>query len=124
MLSKELQIDVKIVAKVYFALGQQLGFEWLRKTALGLSGETHWSQEAANALIEDFYTNQRAMTKKILTSGPSLSHLFKLDGTMAENVLHTVDIESIIVDVMNAATVDFAMMTVINRRLHMLAHGG
>lgn len=123
ILSKELQIDIKIVAKVYFALGQQLGFEWLRKTALSLSGETHWSQGAANALIEDFYLNQRTLTKKVLTSGKIPDQLFTKDGTIAESVLHSEDVESILVDILNAATVDFSMMTVIDRRLRLLAHG-
>lgn len=123
ILSKELQIDIKVVARVYFALGQQLGFEWLRQTALDLSGETHWSQEAANALIEDFYLNQRTMTKKVLKSGKTVDHLFKDDGTLKENVLHSEDVESILVDIMNAATIDFSMMTVIDRRLRLLAQG-
>lgn len=123
LLSKELKIDIKFVAKVYFALGQQLGFEWLRKAALGLSGETHWSQGAANALIEDCYINQRALTKKVLTCDQPLDKLFKEDGTITEDALHSMDIESLLSDLMNAATVDFAMMTVINRRLRMLAYG-
>lgn len=123
LLSKELLIDVKLVAKVYYSLGQQLGFDWLRNTALDLSGETLWSQEAANSLIEDFYTNQRTMTKKILTNGHSFDHLFKEDGTISESVLHGGDVESMLIDIMTASTVDFAMMTVINRRLHRLAHG-
>jgi glutamate dehydrogenase len=120
-LSKDLSLDVKIVARVYFGLGQQLGFEWLRKAAIGLSGETHWHQRAANVFIEELYMNQRAITKKILTSGKPLTQIFKEDGTLAKDILATSTIESILFDLMNAATVDFAMLTVMNRQLQMLA---
>jgi glutamate dehydrogenase len=123
LLSKELQMDVKLVAKVYFALGQQLGFDWLRKTAFSLSGETHWSEDAANTLVEDFYINQRALTKKILTSGRPVDRLFKADGSIIEDGLHSADVESVLIDVMNASIVDFPMMAVINRRLRILAQG-
>jgi len=122
-LSKETEINIEAVARVYFALGQQLGFEWLRKTAFNLSGETHWQQGAASALIEDLYVNQRVLTKVLLVSGKPVEHLFKEDGTLALEDLHTTGVESILFDVMNASTVDFAMMTVVNRRLRMLAQG-
>ncbi len=123
LLSKELQLEVKVVAKVYFALGQQLGFEWLRQTAQGLFGENHWSQDASNTLVEDFYLNQIALTKKVLKSGKPLERLFTKDGRIIENVLHSADVESTLVDVMNASIVDFAMMTVMDRRLRILARG-
>lgn len=124
LLSKELEVEVKLVAKVYFALGQQLGFDWLRKTALGLFGETHWSQDASHTLVEDFYNSQRALTKRVLTSGKPMDHLFTQDGRIAETVLHSTDVESVLMDLMNASIVDFAMMTVMDRRLRMLAQEG
>lgn len=124
LLCKELEINVKIVAKVYFALGEQFGFEWLRKTALGLSGETHWSQSAANTLIEDFYAHQMALTKKILIKSQFLDLIFAEDGALKENLLHSADVESLLSDLKNATTVDFAMMTVINRRLQFLVQWG
>jgi len=119
-LSNELSLDVELVARVYFALDQQLGFEWLRKIAMGLSGETHWQQRAANVFIEELYMNQRAITKKILTSGKSLEQLFKEDGTLAKDIISTSAIESVLFDLMNASTVDFAMLTVMNRQLQMI----
>ncbi len=121
VLSKDMSIDIKIVARLYFALGQQLGFDWLRKAAFNLSGETHWQQGASSALIEELYVNQRIITKRILKLGKPLKELLLKDGTLAKNVLHTSIVESILFDLMNASTVDFAMMTVMNRRLRMLA---
>lgn len=124
LLSKELKMDVKNVAKVYFALGQQLGFEWLRETAISLSGETHWSQGAANTLVEDFYMNQKDLTQSVLSSGKSLDAIFTKEGRIAKSILNSKDIESMIESVMNAPIVDFAMMTVVERRLRILANEG
>ncbi|MBS0271317.1 MAG: NAD-glutamate dehydrogenase [Proteobacteria bacterium] len=121
ILSQETNQEVRLVAKVYFALSQQLGFEWLRKTARSLAGETHWQQGAANAFIEDLYQNQKILAHRILTNGKKDNQLFKEDGTLVMESLQLSDIESILSDLMNATTVDFAMMTVINRRLRMLA---
>lgn len=119
-LSTALSLNIKLVARVYFALGQQLGFEWLRKVAIGLSGETHWQQGAANSLIEELYLNQRSLTKKVLTSGKPLESLFREDGTLAPNIISTSAVESTLSDLMNASTVDFAMLTVMNRQLRMM----
>jgi glutamate dehydrogenase len=119
-LSKELSVDAKLVAKVYFALGQQLGFEWLRKATLALSGDTHWQQGAANAFIEELYMNQRILTKKVLVRGKSVESLFKKDGTLMAGLISTAAVESTLFDLMNASTIDFAMLTVINRQLRMI----
>ena len=119
-LSTELSLPIKLVAQVYFALGQQLGFEWLRKAAVGLSGETHWQQGAANSFIEELYLNQRNLTKKVLIAGKPLDSLFKEDGTLTPDILSTSTVESTLSDLMNASTVDFAMLTVMNRQLRMI----
>jgi glutamate dehydrogenase len=121
VLSKETNINIVTVARVYFSIAQQIGFEWLQKTASELSGDTHWSQEAANAFIEELYINQRAITKKVLTNCKSFDHLFKEDGTLTKDILPTAGIDSILLDLMNASTVDFGMLTVISRQLRMLA---
>jgi glutamate dehydrogenase len=121
VLSKETNIEVTIVARVYFAIAQQLGFEWLQKTAFELSGETHWQKRAANAFIEELYMNQRAITKKVLAKNTSLNRLFKEDGMLAKDILHTAPIDSTLLDLMNASTVDFSMLMVISRQLRMLA---
>lgn len=120
-LSKETNVEVQLVARIYFALDQQLGFDWLRKTALALSGETHWQQGAANALIEDLYMNQRKLTHLILIKRMPLDQLFEDDGMLAKGIINTSSIEAILFDLKNTSSVDFAMMTVMNSRLRMLA---
>lgn len=121
ILSKDTKQEIQLVARVYFALSQQLGFDWLRKTARSLSGDTHWQQGAANALIEDLYATQKILAYKILMSQKSPDELFMEDGTLVKEIIYSSNIESTLFDLMNASTVDFAMMTVINQRLRILA---
>ncbi|MBL8676706.1 MAG: NAD-glutamate dehydrogenase, partial [Alphaproteobacteria bacterium] len=121
ILSKDTKQEIHLVARVYFALSQQLGFDWLRKTARSLSGDTHWQQGAADALIEDLYATQKILAYKILTNQKSSSELFSEDGTLIRGIIYTSNIEATLFDLMNASTVDFAMMTVINQRLRALA---
>ncbi len=121
LLSKEANVDVKYVARVYFALGQQLGFDWLRTSTFSLSGETHWHQEAANALIEDLYAGQKALTSLIINKKLKPETLFTSDGTISRDFLHSSAAEARLHDVMNASSVDFAMLTVMNRELRMLS---
>ena len=120
-LSQGLPFNIKLVAKIYYALGQQLGFEWLRKSAQSLAGPSHWQQEAARTLIEDLYINQHSLTKKVLSRINPTDHLFKPDGTLVPNILSTSVVESLLLDLMNASTIDFAMLTVINRHLRMIS---
>lgn len=123
LLSKELQIDIETVAKIYFAVDQLFGFDWLRKMAFSLSGETHWSQDAASALVEDFYIHQRTITKKVLMSGKPLKQLLEKDPSVITQILNSSALEALLLDAMNANVVDFAMMTVINRRLYTISDG-
>jgi glutamate dehydrogenase len=121
LLSKELKMDIQAVAKIYFRVGQQFGFDWLRKTAFSLAGETQWSQLAANALVDDFYVHQRTIVKKVLTSGKSLKQLLEKNHDAITKSLNSSLLESLLADAMNSNIVDFAMMTVINRQLQILA---
>lgn len=120
-LAKDLALNVKEVAKIYFALGQHLGFEWLRKTALSLSGNTYWEQEAASSFVEDLYSTQRILTKKVLTQGKPIDRLLTKEGTLAPGILETGAVEAILEDLTNGTGVDFPMLTVMNRHLRLLA---
>ncbi len=121
MLSKEQNVEISLVAKIYFALDQQLGFEWLRQASQALSGETHWQQTAANALIEELYLHQKELTALVLRTGETYDQLFTAEGTLRPDVLDVSHLETMLQDIKSATAVDFAMMTVMNSRFRMLA---
>lgn len=120
VLSKDLGVDIQLVARIYFALDDQLGLEWLRKSALSLSGDNHWQQGAANAIIEELYSHQKELTSLILKKSRSVEDIFTDEGCIIKDVLDLSSLESLVEDIKNASPVDFSMMTVMNSRLRML----
>ena len=123
LLSKQTKVPLKDVARLYFALGHQLGFGWLRKIAFSLSGENHWQQGAASALIEDLYISQKNLTQQILMTGKPLNKILTDTGSLAPDIIYAPNVEATLVDLKNASNVNFSMMTVMNRQLRLLAQG-
>ena len=121
ILSKEAGINIETVARVYFAICQQLQLEWLRTTALGLSGETHWQQEAIALFIDDLYKNQALITKKVIKTANSEHKIFNKNGMIQPEILKTTYLDPLLVDIMGSPLPDFSMLMVINHQLHLLA---
>jgi len=121
LLNKEVSCDLENIARVYFALGQELHLEWLRSLALKLSGATHWQQEAASVFIDAIYKHQIAITRKILLNNRGQCQLFTEEGALSTNLLNTTSFNTHLEDIMNSKTPDFSMLMVLNHQLHLLA---
>lgn len=72
-------------------------------------------------LLKIYMQRKKILVYKILTNQKSPKELFTEDGILIKDVIYTSNIEATLFDLMNASTVDFAMMTVINQRLRALA---
>jgi glutamate dehydrogenase len=59
---------VRQAAKAFFALGARLGLDRLRQAALAAPAQTYWERLALLSLIEDLYSQQRAVTDMVLRS--------------------------------------------------------
>ena len=53
-------------ARVYFALGARLSIKWLRDHAAALTAGSHWQYRAVRAIIDDLYSQQRALALAVL----------------------------------------------------------
>ncbi len=56
---------VDAIGRLYFLVGGRFGLGWLRGAAERLSGGNHWQKLATDAVIEDLYLRQAAMTESI-----------------------------------------------------------
>ncbi len=56
---------VDAIGRLYFLVGGRFGLGWLRGAAERLSGGGHWQKLATDAVIEDLYLRQAAMTESI-----------------------------------------------------------
>ncbi|MDX1630682.1 MAG: NAD-glutamate dehydrogenase [Thermoanaerobaculia bacterium] len=62
----EAEADVERVARIYFGLGEQFGFAWLRTKARTVEVESAWEQSALEALLDDLYRYQTEMARQVL----------------------------------------------------------
>ena len=61
------------VARLYFFIGQQLGFGWLRDRADQLAAVGYWQRLAISAVIEELYAHQRDVTLNVLAAPATAS---------------------------------------------------
>ena len=75
MVAQEIKIDVTDVARAYFMLGGEVGFDWLRTEAELVESSDHWDRLAISSVIADLLDQQKNLTRsalKDLTDGDPL----------------------------------------------------
>lgn len=66
-IAKLRKIDLLDTAKVYFAIGRDLNFDWLRQKARHIKAADYWQKEAISNLIARLYDCQAAITVHVLS---------------------------------------------------------
>jgi glutamate dehydrogenase len=64
--SEAAKLPIARVAAVYFAIGAQLGFDWLRTQASSLDSLGHWQSVALGTLRDNTYSLQRTICAQVL----------------------------------------------------------
>jgi glutamate dehydrogenase len=85
-------VDASAVARVWYAAGERLGFDWLRGRAAAVEVRSDWDRRAISALLDDLDSAQRAMTAQAVAGGAGdpLAAWIKVRGpalARAENLL-------------------------------------
>ena len=65
--ANELGREVGDVGRAYFAVGARLGYDWLRAAGEQITSDDHWERLAIAGIIDDLYSQQRTLTKTILS---------------------------------------------------------
>ncbi len=68
MVARSTAQNIGDVAMAFFRIGAELGLDWLCGAAEKNMAEGHWERLAMNAMIDDFYCQQRVMTAQALNS--------------------------------------------------------
>jgi glutamate dehydrogenase len=110
------------VARLYFAVGDQLGFGWLRYQAEKLAAGSYWQKLALAAVVEELYAHQRDVTLGVLeASGRSAGGAIE---AWAASRRPAVERSRALLGELEAATaVDLSMLTVASRQLGALTDG-
>jgi len=112
------------VARVYFLLGHRLRFDWLRDTAQRVVDEDPWHKAAADAFSQDLAAHQGAITRAVLTAGAGDRSPQELtDAWLASQASRVEPVDRLLAELTAAPTIDFAMLTVANHQLRLLAGG-
>ena len=107
--------DPLVVARVYYALGQRLGLDWLKAQAAQLKPQTDWQRQAAAAVLDDLYGHQATLARRVLADSGDLVTWVDARKGAVERIDHT------LTEMRAAPGVDLAMLAVANRRFGGLA---
>ncbi len=121
--ARVLNLDVIDVGTVFFDVGEQFGTHWLRDNVTRLTIEDRWDRLASQALVEDSFLQQRALTARILQSANGVKANKAVDAWIADNQPLVTRSSSVINDLKMAGTIDLAMLTVASRSLKVLTGG-
>ncbi len=112
-------ISIDDVARLYFNVGEHLGFGWLRYQAEKLQTATYWEKLAAAAVIEEFYAHQRDVTHGIIeTTGAAGNGA--IDAWVETRRASVERSRALLAELEAAGAVDHSMLTVASRQLRSL----
>ncbi len=110
---------IKEVADAYFKVGERFGLGVLRARARDLSLDSHWQKLAVSAAIEEIFSQQTAITQRVLRCGPKASFNADkaLDKWITRNTAGVERFDQLREELRSVDTVNLAMLTVTNRQL-------
>ncbi len=112
--AKQRKIAIDMVASLYFNLGSNLEFHWVRDQIAKLSVQTHWHTMAKTRLIDTLNKHQRDLTSQILATVKKQKSAKKMIEQWAEENRFAYDRhEKMITDLKARTSVDFAMLSVV-----------
>ena len=118
--SRQSALPVGKTAAVYFQLGARFGLEWLRDDAVPLLAGDHWQQRAVAAIIEDLFSQQRALCRAVLSDGAHLSPEDAVENWVSENRELFEQSVALFDDLKNAGPLDLAKLAIANRHMREL----
>ncbi len=127
-IARDSGVPVLDTGHVYFELGARLGIDWVRHASRTITPESEWEKLAIDAIVDDSYRHQSALTNRVL----DVAGGGKLGPKMAEGVIETWvgsrngAVEracQMLDDLRSNEAVDLAMLSVANGQLRNLLAG-
>ncbi|MEQ1889402.1 MAG: NAD-glutamate dehydrogenase [Alphaproteobacteria bacterium] len=108
--------DIGEVAAAFFRIGAELSLDWLCGMGEKNMAEGHWERLAMNAMIDDFYGQQRVMTAQALSAGNGLNAQAAVTRWCEQHgpaVRRTVRL----IDEMRSGSISVAKLAFVNRQM-------
>jgi glutamate dehydrogenase len=120
--SRATQAKPADVAKVYFALGDQLGLAWFSNQVSEVKVESYWQAMAREAFMDDLESQMRTLAVSIIRlAGDNIDINATIERWANQHALLVERWRSMINELQGAAGTDFAMFSVALRELLDLA---
>ena len=114
-------LSIEEVGAVYFKLGDALELHWLRDQIVGLPRDNRWQALARDALRDDLYSQEAALTAVCLRSDRGATGAkSRIDAWMLENRVALARCQQVLGDLKAGGSADFAMMSVAMREIRAL----
>ena len=113
-------LSVGKTAAVYFQLGARFGLEWLRDGAAPLLAGDHWQHRAVSAIIEDLYSQQRALCRTVLSDRAVVTPEDAVENWISENQDIFERAAVLFDDLKGAGALDLAKLALANRHMREL----
>ena len=116
MVARNTGCDISDVAAMFFQIGDLLALDWLRRDAERTQFHDHWERLAVNAMIDDFYGQQRVITQQAIEAdrnAPVREAVRCWHNAHADTVRRT----DSLINEMRATGVSVAKLAFINRQL-------
>jgi len=121
-IARDCERSAEEAAQLYFAIGERLGFGWLRERADRLGATGYWQRLAVSAIVEELSAHQRDLTRRILAEAGGDGE-GALDA-WAQSRQSAVDRNRALLTELEAAPeVDLSMLAVASRHLRSLTEG-
>ena len=118
--AKGFDLNLEAVAGTYFEIGVRFGFDWLRTYAEELLTRSHWQRRAVNAIVDDLYSQQTALTASVLTTAAGESGVAAIERWIDENWLLFESATDLLEDVKTGSAPDLSILVVANRQIRSL----
>jgi glutamate dehydrogenase len=110
-----------ITSTVFFHMGDDLHFDWLRHQARMLQGASFWQSEAIDGVIGQLYATQADLTGRVMAeTDVKKPALVRLDAWKTKNAENLSQFELLLTDMRRVPQLDLAMLTLAEQRLRQL----
>ena len=123
-IARDTGLPVDTVARIYFSIGEEFGFDWLRRAAGQLPTDTAWDKLAVTAIVDDFLGHQSELTARVLEGKSAKDDVGGLiEGWAAQRRPLILRSEQLVQELKASGTPDLAMLAVANRQLKSMVAG-
>jgi len=117
-LATKRKLPVLEVAKTYFAVGTKFKLGRLRAATDTMDSESHWTQLAIAALVEEIYAHQLALTNLVLDhSGSKIDARKGVENWIAANQATVAPTEQLLTELWSTDVNDLSMIAVASRQI-------